>query len=56
VFTVLRTAKPFSKETLVANLRLAAAAPINGLEYYHVRRPLDSLSNFLILAGQPTTA
>ncbi len=53
-FAVMRTAKPVKKESLVANLRLAPQAAIGGLDYYLIRRPLDSLSNFLLKANHPS--
>jgi hypothetical protein len=53
VFTVMRTASPVKKETLIANLRLGAAQKVGEMEYYFLGRPLDSLSNVLLKSAKP---
>ncbi len=49
-FAVIRTAKPFKQEELIARLKIIPEAPINGQNYYQLKRDLDPLSN-LVLKG-----
>ena len=51
-FSVLRTQRPFDRDRLISQLRLAPESPVNNLTSYRVQRSLDSLSNLLVRAGQ----
>jgi DNA-directed RNA polymerase subunit RPC12/RpoP len=53
IFSVVRTAKPVNEETLVAHLRLVPGGKVGDLDYYVIRRPLDSLGNLLLKMNEP---
>jgi len=52
VFSVMRTDKPVKEDQIVAALKLKAEAPIGNLRYYLLKKPLDSLSTFLLKANE----
>jgi hypothetical protein len=51
-FSIMRTAQPLKEDAIVAALKLKPEAPINGLKYYLVSKPLDTLSTFLLKGGE----
>jgi hypothetical protein len=53
VFSVMRTAKKYDRGKLTAGLLLEQQPAIKGLNYFKVKRPLDSLGTFLVRADQP---
>jgi DNA-directed RNA polymerase subunit M/transcription elongation factor TFIIS len=48
VFSVMRTSVPLQEKKIADRLKLKSEAPINGLKYYLVQKPLDALSTFLL--------
>jgi hypothetical protein len=53
VFSVLRTAKPYDRDRVMASLQLEPQTAVKGLNYFKVKRSLDSLGTFLVRANQP---
>jgi hypothetical protein len=53
VFSVMRTAKPYDRDKLIASLQLDKMPPVKGLDYFRVKRSLDSLGTLLVRANQP---
>ncbi len=47
-FAVMRTKVQMKEKQIVEGLKLKAEQPINGLNYYLVKKPLDALSTFLL--------
>jgi hypothetical protein len=52
MFSVMRTKVQLKEKDIVAALKLKEEAPINGLRYYLIKKPIDALSTFL-LKGDP---
>ena len=53
VFSVMRTTKPFDREKVSTSLQLEKQEAVAGLNYFLVKRTLDSLGTFLVRANQP---
>ncbi|MHB1425110.1 MAG: TIGR03067 domain-containing protein [Gemmataceae bacterium] len=48
IFSVMRTSAVLNEKKIVTDLKLKEEAPIEGMKYYLVKRPLDALSTFLL--------
>ncbi len=52
IFSVMRTSMPLNEKQIVGGLKLKPEAPIGGLKYYLLQKPLDTLSTFLLKGGE----